>query len=81
MGYEPDLLSAIDAIKPTVLIGVSTIHGAFDETVLRKMAALNPRPIIMPLVQPHVQGRVHVRAGRAWTDGRVAFASGARSRR
>jgi malic enzyme len=31
--FQPDLMSAIRAIRPTVLIGVSTIAGAFNEEV------------------------------------------------
>lgn len=49
---QRDLKSAIRALRPTALIGVSTIAGAFDQEVVEAMTALNDRPIIFPLSNP-----------------------------
>jgi malate dehydrogenase (oxaloacetate-decarboxylating)(NADP+) len=70
------LLEAIEVLKPTALIGVSTIEGAFDARVLRKMAELNPRPIIMPLSNPTSKAECTFADAAAHTGGRLAFASG-----
>jgi malate dehydrogenase (oxaloacetate-decarboxylating) len=46
------LLDTIKAVKPTVLLGTSTAHGAFTEAVVTAMAATTPRPIILPISNP-----------------------------
>lgn len=48
-------ISLIDTVKnarPTILIGCSTVAGAFTDEVISTMAANTPRPIIMPLSNP-----------------------------
>ena len=44
-----NLLETVRAIRPTVLIGTTSTHGVFDESVIRSMAEVTPRPIVMPL--------------------------------
>ena len=50
----PDLLSAVRAVRPSVLIGISEAAGPIPvtEAVCREMAAANTRPVIMPLSLP-----------------------------
>lgn len=50
--FQPDLISAVKALRPTVLIGVSTIRGSFTQEVVQEMCAYNERPIIFPLSNP-----------------------------
>lgn len=74
--FCPDLLSAVEALKPTALIGVSTIPSAFSGPVLRAMAALHPRPLIFPLSNPTSKAECTFQEAVEATDGRVLFASG-----
>ncbi|EGV94514.1 NADP-dependent malic enzyme, partial [Cricetulus griseus] len=47
-----NLEAIVQKIKPTALIGVAAIGGAFTEQILKDMAAFNERPIIFALSNP-----------------------------
>ncbi|KAF8574868.1 NAD(P)-binding protein [Ramaria rubella] len=70
------LLDIIDYVKPTALLGLSTIKGAFSKPIVEKMAAINKRPIIFPLSNPVDLCEVTYQDAIEWTNGRVVFASG-----
>ncbi len=71
-----DLKAAVEAFKPTVLIGVSTQGGAFTEGVVRAMAKNTERPIIFPLSNPTDKAECTPEQAYAWTDGRALVACG-----
>lgn len=71
-----DLLDAVKALKPTVLIGVSTTHGAFNKAIVEEMAATNERPIIFALSNPTEKAEVSAEDAYAWTKGKVLYAAG-----
>ena len=70
----PDLLTAVKTLKPSVLIGISSMPPTitFSEEVCREMGGNNERPIIMPLSQPGAE--VKPKDAYTWTDGRCIFA-------
>ncbi|THH08897.1 hypothetical protein EW145_g2408 [Phellinidium pouzarii] len=70
------LLDVVRAVHPTVLIGTSTIGGAFTEEVIRAMAEKVERPIIFPLSNPSRLHEVHPHKANEWTDGRALIATG-----
>ena len=71
-----DFVKAIEALKPTVLIGVSTTFGAFTQAVVEAMGKLNARPIIFALSNPTDKCECTAEQAYTWSDGRVLFAAG-----
>ncbi|KAF2743935.1 hypothetical protein M011DRAFT_471063 [Sporormia fimetaria CBS 119925] len=70
------LARLIDFVQPTILMGLSTIGGAFNRDILTRMAALNERPIIFPLSNPSSKSECTFEEAVRHTDGRCLFASG-----
>jgi malate dehydrogenase (oxaloacetate-decarboxylating) len=68
-----DVVGQIDA---TVLIGLSTAHGAFTEAIVREMARKVSRPIIFPLSNPTAKSEATADDLIRWTDGRALVATG-----
>ncbi|KAI0641315.1 malic enzyme [Trametes meyenii] len=71
-----DLTDIVNYVQPTALLGLSTTKGAFNQSVIETMAALNPRPIIFPLSNPVRLSECEFHEAVEWTQGRVLFASG-----
>jgi malate dehydrogenase (oxaloacetate-decarboxylating) len=71
-----DLLSVVEQVKPTVLIGTSTVAGAFSRPVVEAMARQCPRPIILPLSNPTQLAEATPADLLTWTEGRALVASG-----
>ncbi|MEU9247659.1 oxaloacetate-decarboxylating malate dehydrogenase [Streptomyces sp. NPDC048385] len=73
---EIDLLTTIRHVKPTLLIGTSTAHGAFTEDVVRALAEGVERPILLPLSNPTSRIEAMPSDAVPWTEGRVLMAVG-----
>jgi malate dehydrogenase (oxaloacetate-decarboxylating)(NADP+) len=71
-----DLLAAVEALKPTAIVGVSTQPGSFTEAVVKAMARINPRPIIFPLSNPTSKSECTAAEAYGWSGGTAVFASG-----
>ncbi len=72
----PDFLSALEAVRPTAIVGVSTVPRSFDQRVLEAMARMNPRPIVFALSNPTSRSECTAEEAYRWTEGRAIFASG-----
>ncbi|WMT79718.1 NAD-dependent malic enzyme [Bradyrhizobium sp. Ash2021] len=71
-----DLVQTIEALKPTVLIGVSTKGGAFTQQVVEAMSRLNERPIIFALSNPTEKAECSAEQAYTWSKGKALFAAG-----
>ena len=71
-----DFVEAIAALRPTVIIGVSTVPKLFNQKVIEKMAEINERPIILPLSNPTSRSECTAEEAYTWSQGRAVFASG-----
>jgi len=73
---QTDLVAAIEALKPSILIGVSTKSKAFNQKVIEAMARLNKNPVIFALSNPTDHAECSAEEAYKWSDGRALFASG-----
>jgi malate dehydrogenase (oxaloacetate-decarboxylating)(NADP+) len=71
-----DFVEAINDLKPTTIIGVSTIGGAFTKEVISAMCAHNVHPIILALSNPTDHAECTAEQAYNWSNGKVIFAAG-----
>jgi malate dehydrogenase (oxaloacetate-decarboxylating)(NADP+) len=76
--HEPlcDLPSIVRALHPTILIGASGQHGAFNHEALSAIAGYCDHPIIFALSNPTSQSECTAEEAYTYTSGRAIFASG-----
>lgn len=70
------LSDVVKKYKPTILLGVTTVGGLFNESLVKEMAANCERPIIFPLSNPTTKAECTAEQAYDWTDGKCIFASG-----
>jgi malate dehydrogenase (oxaloacetate-decarboxylating)(NADP+) len=71
-----DFVAAIESIKPTTIIGVSTIGGAFHQKVIEAMARINDRPVILALSNPTEHAECTPEQAYLWSKGKAIYAAG-----
>jgi malate dehydrogenase (oxaloacetate-decarboxylating)(NADP+) len=71
-----DLATAVLEVKPTAIIGVSTVGGAFNQQVIENMSQINERPIIFPYSNPTSHSECTAEQAYHWSKGKAIFASG-----
>ena len=70
------LLETVRRVKPTVLIGTSTVPGALNKELVQLMASNVDRPAIFPLSNPTRLTEATPEQLLTWTDGRALVATG-----
>jgi malate dehydrogenase (oxaloacetate-decarboxylating) len=70
------LQTVIEQVKPTILVGASTAHGAFTRQVVEAMSAGTARPVIFPISNPTSQIEAMPADIIAWSKGQALVATG-----
>jgi malate dehydrogenase (oxaloacetate-decarboxylating)(NADP+) len=71
-----DFVAAIESIKPTTIIGVSTVGGTFTRNVVESMSRINERPVILALSNPTDHAECTAEQAYAWSNGKAIYAAG-----
>src|SRR5438876_343228 len=71
-----DFVAAIESIKPTAIIGVSTVGKTFTQQVIEAMSRLNDRPIIFALSNPTEHAECTPEEAYQWSKGKALYAAG-----
>src|SRR6266436_3075097 len=69
-------VEAIKALRPTGIIGVSTVPKLFTREVIEAMTGINKRPIIFPYSNPTSRSECTAEEAYRWSGGKAVFASG-----
>ena len=71
-----DFVAAIESIKPTTIIGVSTVGGLFDRNVIEAISRINERPVVLALSNPTDHAECTPEQAYTWSNGKALYASG-----
>jgi len=71
-----DFVAAIESIKPTTIIGVSTVGGTFTQKVIEAMSRINDRPVILALSNPTEHAECTPEQAYTWSKGKAVYAAG-----
>jgi malate dehydrogenase (oxaloacetate-decarboxylating) len=70
------LQTVIEQVKPTILIGSSTAHGAFTQAIVEAMSAGVSRPVIFPISNPTSKIEAMPSDIITWSKGHALVATG-----
>ncbi|RNE98485.1 malic enzyme [Trypanosoma rangeli] len=70
------LTNVVSHVKPTALIGLAAVGGAFTEDIVKFMSSYCARPILFPLSNPTMKAEVTPDNAYKWTNGTAVVASG-----
>jgi malate dehydrogenase (oxaloacetate-decarboxylating) len=73
------LVESIKVASPTILLGTSTVHGAFTRDVIEAMAVSTERPLIFPISNPTEKIEAMPADVLDWSGGKALVATGIRS--
>jgi len=71
-----DFVAAIESIKPTTIIGVSTVGGTFTQKVVEAITRIHERPVILALSNPTEHAECTAEQAYTWSKGKAIYAAG-----
>ena len=71
-----DFVAAVESIKPTTIIGVSTVGGTFTQKVIDTMSRINERPVVLALSNPTDHAECTPEQAYTWSKGKAIYAAG-----
>jgi malate dehydrogenase (oxaloacetate-decarboxylating)(NADP+) len=71
-----DFVGAIESVRPTTLIGVSTVGGIFTQEVVEAVSRINERPVILALSNPTEHAECTAEQAYTWSKGKALYAAG-----
>jgi malate dehydrogenase (oxaloacetate-decarboxylating)(NADP+) len=71
-----DFVACIESLKPTAIMGVSTVGKTFTRPVVEAMSRLNDRPIIFALSNPTEHAECTPEEAYTWSKGKALYAAG-----
>lgn len=71
-----DLLEVVKTVKPTILVGTSTVPNTFTKEVVEAMCENTERPMIFPLSNPTKLAEATAEDLITWSDGKAFVATG-----
>lgn len=71
-----DLLTAVETIQPTALIGAAGVGGVFTQPVIEAMSRFNPEPVVFALSNPTSKAECTAAQAYEWSEGKAIYASG-----
>ncbi len=76
--HEPvrDFLAAVEALRPTAILGAAGVARAFTQPIVERMAEYNERPIVFALSNPTSKSECTAEEAWNWSGGRALYASG-----
>jgi malate dehydrogenase (oxaloacetate-decarboxylating)(NADP+) len=71
-----EFAACVETLRPTAIIGVSTIPKSFNQQVIETMSLINERPIVFALSNPTSKSECSAEEAYGWSKGKAIFASG-----
>lgn len=71
-----DFVAGIDSIRPTTIIGVSTVGGTFTQKIIEARSRINERPVVLALSNPTEHAECTPEQAYTWSKGKAIYAAG-----